>query len=150
MAAGLHVNSVKRLERAETVTGWYALGRVSRVLLDRGAAIPEAWLNWPAAQWAASPRPRSTADIFAECEAKAEAEFQKYLIRASTRACARARHGVLDRTPDRSTEADKDHVPGADQSRDGVSLQSAQERPLQVPRRHEHRTADASRPAANR
>jgi hypothetical protein len=98
-AARIHVNSVKRLERAETVTSWYALGRVARVLLDKGAAIPEAWLNWPAAQRAASPPPRSIEEIFAKSDAKAEAEFQRYLNRTGTRACARARHGVLSAGP---------------------------------------------------
>jgi hypothetical protein len=79
--------------------GWYALGRVSRVLRDRGAPIPEAWLNWPAAQRAASPPPRTMVDIFAECEAQAEAAFQRYLNRTCTRAGARARHGVLSANP---------------------------------------------------
>ena len=48
MSAGLHINSVKRLERFEFVPAesWFALGRVAGALKAAGAGIPAAWLNW--------------------------------------------------------------------------------------------------------
>ena len=44
----LHVNSIKRLERFDTVSAesWYALGKVGDALHLAGADIPDAWLNW--------------------------------------------------------------------------------------------------------
>lgn len=43
--AGLHVNSIKRLERLTQIpaSSWYGLGQVTAVLRDSGANLPATW-----------------------------------------------------------------------------------------------------------
>jgi transcriptional regulator with XRE-family HTH domain len=46
--AGLHLNSIERLERFGVVPceSWFSLGKVTAVLRENGAPIPDAWLDW--------------------------------------------------------------------------------------------------------